>query len=82
MIAVALLGLVLILLAVGLRLFGLWFYRRVVASPTRPVEPSSIPGVPWLRVDSDARAPQVLFKATYAAFPTGTLLVIVGVLFS
>jgi hypothetical protein len=82
MIVVAIVGLALILLALTSRLLGLWLYRRVIASPTRDVEPSSIPGAPWLRVESDARATQMLFKATYAAFPIGTLLVIVGVLFS
>jgi hypothetical protein len=82
MLVVAILGLVLILLALASRLFGLWLYRRVVASPTRDIEPSSLPGTPWLRVQSDAKASQVLFKATYAAFPLGTLLVILGVLFA
>jgi len=82
MIVVAILGLGLILLALASRLFGLWLYRRVVASPTRDIEPPSLPGAPWLRVTSDAFATQVLFKATYAAFPIGTLLVVVGVLFS
>ena len=82
MLVVAIVGLVLILLALASRLFGLWLYRRVIASPTRDIEPSSIPGAPWLRVESDAATTQVLFKATYAAFPIGTLLVIVGVLFS
>jgi hypothetical protein len=82
MILVAILGLILILLALASRLSGLWLYRRVVASSTRAVETSSIPGAPWLRVQSDGPATQLLFKATYAAFPIGTLLVVVGVLFS
>ena len=82
MLAVAIVGLILILLALASRLGGLWLYPRVVASSTRDVEQSSIPGAPWLRVESDAGATQVLFKATYAAFPAGTLLVIVGVLVS
>ena len=82
MIAVAVLGLVLILLALASRIGSLWLYRRVVASPTREIDPSSIPGAPWLRVESYAKALQVLFKATYAAFPIGTLLVIAGVLLS
>ena len=82
MIAVAILGLLLILLALASRLGALWLYRRVVASPTRDIEPSAIPGVPWLHVESDARALRLLFTATYAAFPLGTLLVIAGVLLS
>ena len=82
MIAVAVLGLVIIVLALASRIGALWLYRRVVASPNRDVEPSSIPGAPWLRVESDAKALQVLFKATYFAFPIGTLLVITGVLLS
>ena len=49
--------------------------------PYEIVDFASLPGVPWLRVESDATATQVLFRATYAAFPIGTLLVIVGVLF-
>jgi len=81
-IVVAILGLVLILLALASRLGGLWLYRRVVASPTRDIEPSSLPGAPWLRVESDAKATQVLFRATYAAVPVGTLLVIIGVGFA
>ena len=82
MIGVAFVGLALILLAVASRLGGLWLYRRVVTSPERDVEPSSLPGTPWLQVESDAAAVKVLFRATYAAFPIGTLLVIVGVVFS
>ena len=82
MIAIALLGLVIIILALASRIGALWLYRRVVTSPTREIEPSKIPGAPWLHVESDAEALQVLFRATYAAFPIGTLLVIVGVLFS
>ena len=82
MIVLAIFGLTLIMLALISRLFGLWFYRRVVVSSTRDIEPSSIPGVPWLRVESDATATQVLFKATYAAFPIGTVLVMVGAVFA
>jgi hypothetical protein len=73
-------GLAIILLALASRIGALWLYRRVVESPTREIEPSSIPGAPWLRVESDAAATRMLFRATYAAFPAGTLLVIVGVL--
>lgn len=80
MMVVAYAGLLLILIAVASRLGGLWLYRRVVASPNRDVEPSGLPGTPWLRVDSDQAAVQVLFKATYAAFPVGMLLVLAGVL--
>jgi hypothetical protein len=82
MIVVAIFGLVLILLAIASRLGALWLYRRVVASTTRDIEPSTMPGAPWLRVESDAAATRILFRATYAAFPLGTLLVIVGVLFA
>lgn len=82
MIIVAFIGLVLILLAIASRLGALRLYRRVVASRTRDVEPSTIPGAPWLRVASDAAALKVLFRTTYAAFPIGTLLVVVGVLFA
>ena len=80
MIVAAYLGLALILLALASRVGLLWLYRRVVASPNREVEPSSIPWTPWLRVQSDWGLLRVLFRTTYAAFPAGTLLVIVGVL--
>jgi hypothetical protein len=79
-IVLAYIGLALILLALASRVGLLWLYRRVVASPNRDVEPSSIPGVPWLRVQSDWAVLRVLFRTTYAAFPAGTVLVIVGVL--
>jgi hypothetical protein len=80
MILVAILGLNLILLAAASRLGALWLYRRVVVSPTRDVEPSSVPGAPWFHVQSDAVTLRVLFRATYVGFPLGTLLVILGVL--
>ena len=76
---VAYVGFALILLALASRVGLLWLYRRVVASPNRDVEPSSIPRTPWLRVQSDWAVLRVLFRTTYAAFPIGTVLVIVDV---
>ena len=76
----AVLGLVLIALGVLSRLFSLEVYRRISASPTRDVEPSSLPGTPWFAVQSDRAALKVIVTMTYAAVLLGMVLVVVGVL--
>ena len=73
-------GLVLIVLGVLSRLFGLAFYRRISASPTRDVTPSLLPGTPWFAVQSDRAALKVIVTLTYGAVLVGMALVLMGVL--
>lgn len=76
----AIIGAVLIVLGVLSRLYTLSLYRRITATETRDVEPSWLPGTPWLRVGSDRSALRVIVVTTYGGVLLGMVLVIAGIL--